>query len=274
MNKRINLASLAFAAALLSASGTAGLAQSSWTAGDVGPVATSGSSFYDSSANSFSLISSGNGIWGTIDAFEFLSQDVTGDVQITARLASQQEDDPWAKAGVMLRQSADPGAPFAFGFATPANGINFQTRSSQADGAGSGLPSFQLLGAGAAPKWLRLIRSGNYVVGYRSEDGLMWDHPTAEQILLNGPFMAGLAASSRKDPSLPANPLADYHFDDAAGSAASDSSGNNKTGTLFGAAAWGNGKIKGALNLNGASGSYASLPSALVSGTGSYTLAA
>lgn len=245
------------------------LAQSSWTAGDIGSVTISGSASYDASSGSYSLISSGNGLWGSNDAFEFMSQEVSGDMQITAHLVSQQEDDPWAKAGLMLRQNTDPASLFAFGFLTPSNGVNFQSRLTLA-----GSPNFQLLGAGVAPKWLRLIRSGQYVIGYRSEDGLTWDHPTAEQIGLDGQFLAGIAATSRKESTLPANALADYRFDDASGLAASDSSGNSHTATLNGAASWTNGKVKGALNLNGSTNTYVSLPSNIVTGVDSITIAA
>ena len=179
--------------ALIGGAGNA-LAQTNWVWGDIGAVTISGSTTYTQTSGGYSLVSSGNGIWGTADAFQFMSQTLSGDMQITARLVSQQEDDPWAKAGLMLRQSTDPSSLFAFTFSTPANGINFQTRTSA-----SGLPNSQLQGVGSAPKWLRLIRSGQYLLGYRSEDGVTWNHPTAEQLLLNGPFLAGLAATSRKD---------------------------------------------------------------------------
>jgi hypothetical protein len=33
-----------------------------------------------------------------------------GDATISAKVTSQQNTDPWAKAGVMLRASTDPGA--------------------------------------------------------------------------------------------------------------------------------------------------------------------
>ena len=43
-----------------------------------------------------------------------------------ARVTSQSDTDPWAKAGVMIKQSTASGSPYALLGVTPGNGIAFQ----------------------------------------------------------------------------------------------------------------------------------------------------
>ena len=87
---------MAVAVGLMALIGGAGnaLAQTNWVWGDIGAVTISGSTTYTQTSGGYSLVSSGNGIWGTADAFQFMSQTLSGDMQITARLVSQQETIP------------------------------------------------------------------------------------------------------------------------------------------------------------------------------------
>jgi hypothetical protein len=41
-------------------------------------------------------------IWGSTDEFHYVHQPLNGDGRITARLTSQDDTNPWAKAGVMV----------------------------------------------------------------------------------------------------------------------------------------------------------------------------
>ena len=65
----------------------------------------------------------GGDIWGTSDAFHFSSQSLTGDGAVTAHVDAQQNTSPWAKAGVMLRATTEPGLPYYAAFITPGNGV-------------------------------------------------------------------------------------------------------------------------------------------------------
>src|SRR5262249_49756454 len=83
------------------ASTTSGLPQP-WTSGDVGSTGIGGSASYSNGA--FNVAGAGADIWGTADAFQFVSQPVSGDMQIVARVTAEQNTDTYAKAGLMLRQ--------------------------------------------------------------------------------------------------------------------------------------------------------------------------
>src|SRR5438876_4063460 len=72
-----------------------------WLAQDVGAPSPAGSS--SSSSGTFTIGVGGVDIWNTSDQFHFVYQQLSGDVDLIARIDSQVNTSPWAKAGVMLR---------------------------------------------------------------------------------------------------------------------------------------------------------------------------
>ena len=52
----------------------------------------------------FTVNGGGVDIWGTSDQFRFVYQQLTGNGEIIARVTSLTNTDPWAKAGVMVRE--------------------------------------------------------------------------------------------------------------------------------------------------------------------------
>ena len=81
---------------------------SPWTDSDVGSPATAGSASYSNGV--FTVNGGGSDIWGTTDQFNYVSQPLTGNATIVARVTSQSDTDPWAKAGVMIKQSTATGS--------------------------------------------------------------------------------------------------------------------------------------------------------------------
>src|SRR5262249_6304895 len=72
-----------------------------WTSGDVGATGVAGTASYG--AGTFTVRGAGADVWGSADAFQFVSQPLAGDGQIIARVASLQNTSAFAKAGVMIR---------------------------------------------------------------------------------------------------------------------------------------------------------------------------
>ena len=99
------------------------------------------------------------------DEFHFVHQPLTGDGSIVARVVSQQDSHEWAKAGVMVKERTEEGAPYAAVLVTPDHGVRMQW-DFRHDVAGSD--------NAAAPRWLRLTRSGHVLSGYESADGTTW----------------------------------------------------------------------------------------------------
>ncbi len=68
-------------------------------------------------------------IWGTADEFRYVYQSISGDFTVTARLSSLTNTDPWAKAGVMVREGTAADARHALTAVTISNGLAFQRRA-------------------------------------------------------------------------------------------------------------------------------------------------
>ena len=169
-----------------------------WTTSDIGNVGLAGSA--TAASGLFTLNGSGNDIWNNADAFHFVSQPVSGNCEIRAHVASLQVTDPWAKAGLMIRDSASAGAINAAILITPSNGVTFQIRS-----AAGAVTTSTTVGGGtiSAPRWLRLVRgSGSSFVGYYSSDGANWNQVgTASTIPLGSNSLIGLALCAHNNTS-------------------------------------------------------------------------
>jgi len=140
-----------------------------WSQSDIGAPGVAGGAGYIGSEGAFYVTGSGSDIWNTSDSFDYVSQPYTGtNTLIVARVASMQNTDPYAKAGVMIRTSLALSATNAMMELTPQNGIFLQYRST----AGGTTQCDSYCGVGiAAPYWVELTRSGDSVTGYVSPDG-------------------------------------------------------------------------------------------------------
>src|SRR6185437_10937153 len=117
---------------------------SPWIDNDIDNPTPAGSA---SAANGvFTVKGGGNDIWGTnystLDQSHYVSQPLTGDGSIVARVTAQTNSSAWAKSGIMIKQSNTADAPYALLAVTPANGIVFQSNftNSTSGGASSTLP--------------------------------------------------------------------------------------------------------------------------------------
>lgn len=125
-------------------------------------INTSGGSSTGTPPGPITVIGDGGDIWGTSDAFHYYHDTWTGDFNAVVRLVSQQNTNGWAKAGIMARESTDPGSRHAHISATPGNGITLQWRDS--NGGNSAWPNTKIPGSpnsDTAPFWLSLSRRGN-----------------------------------------------------------------------------------------------------------------
>jgi regulation of enolase protein 1 (concanavalin A-like superfamily) len=142
-----------------------------------------------------SVLAGGKDIWGTFDEFRYIFQPLTGNGTVTTHVSSQGDTDPWAKAGVMIRASSDPSAPYYGLFVTPeGNGTVVQYRTTQ------GGSTTQLTAAPtAAPTYLSVVRSGSNLTAYTSSDGTTWTAVPGSTIsiaALKDNVSAGIASTS------------------------------------------------------------------------------
>src|SRR5512132_2802904 len=83
-----------------------------WNVQDIGNPPIAGSVSFDQST--FTITATGSDIWGQSDQFTFIYQQVSGDVDVVARVDSLTASDAWAKAGVMIRSSLAANAAHGF----------------------------------------------------------------------------------------------------------------------------------------------------------------
>jgi hypothetical protein len=60
------------------------------------------------------------------DELHFVHQPLSGDGSIVARVVSQEDSHEWAKAGVMVKDRLEVGAPYAALLVTPDHGVRLQ----------------------------------------------------------------------------------------------------------------------------------------------------
>ena len=163
-----------------------------WTDADIGNVGVAGDASFLN--GSFNLLASGSDIWESADAFHFASRTLAGDGSIVARVVSVQYTDPWAKAGVMLRENDSAGAKYVFLGVTGQGGSVLQSRATT-DGASASAdgPEAKL------PHWLKLIRNGNLFSGYVSADGTNWITAGSVTNVLNKNLAIGLALTAHNN---------------------------------------------------------------------------
>ncbi len=141
----------------------------------------------------------GADIWNTADEFRFGYKNLSGNGSIVARVESLTNTDPWAKAGVMIRDTLEPGSAFAAVYLTPGNGGRYQARLTTGAAAVSDtdVATAEQI-AIAAPYWVKLERTGNAFNGYYSADGQDWTAMSwnPQTIAMNGNVYIGLALTS------------------------------------------------------------------------------
>ena len=169
-----------------------GLCPSAWTCADIGNVApTAGGQNF---AGSNPTVTGGGGdIWGTSDSFHYVWQPLPAGGTISAQILSQGNSSGWAKGGLMIRATTDPGSPYYAVFVTPSNGIVVQWRAAQ------GGASTQIGTTGTVPVYLRITQTGTAFSAAMSTDGVTWTAVPGSGITLAGlagPALAGLAVTS------------------------------------------------------------------------------
>jgi hypothetical protein len=157
---------------------------------DVGAPAQSGSIAY--SNGTYTVVAGGTGVGGTSDQFDFGQKNLAGDGSVVARLTSLANSSSSAMAGVMIRGSSNANSATAALVVTPANLLEFITRT--ADGVSTGVSARS---SPSLPVYLRLTCAGNAITGDFSVNGVTWTQVGSIQTIDLPPIaLAGLATAS------------------------------------------------------------------------------
>lgn len=163
-----------------------------WEDDDVGPVGRPGSAEFVSGG--FRVHSAGTNVVAGSDSFHFVYKEVDGESEIVARVSRVQLTDPWARAGLMMRESLAPGSRSIFFSVTAARGgvCHWRERTGEES-------SISLDGLMSVPCWLKLRRDGEVFSAFKSASGKSWS--LVERINMNasGRLFVGMAAASMRE---------------------------------------------------------------------------
>ena len=153
------------------------------------------------SGGNWTVQGGGADIFGTADQFRYVYSSLPGNGSVGAHVTSQTNTDPWAKAGVMLRQSSDPASTYYGAFVTPGNGITVQYRGV----LGAATAHLTNLNGATVPNYLLVADNAGVFTAYTSADGATWTPIAGSTVTLGGlasPLLAGVAVTSHNSGAL------------------------------------------------------------------------
>jgi len=119
-----------------------------------------------------------------------------GDGEMTARVVDiGTGSNAWAKGGVMIRETLEPGSMHAMTVVTGGNGggAGFQRRPTTGAGSTSNHDPNPTV---SPPHWVRIVREGDTFTGYLSLDGVNWNEQGSETISMAQNVYVGLCVTS------------------------------------------------------------------------------
>jgi len=158
-----------------------------WISEDIGSVQHTGTAEFRNGA--FRVQSSGTNVLSESDSCHFVFKPVQGVSEIVARVTKVQLTDPWARAGLMMRESLAADSRHVFLSVTAARGGVFQWRERLGEET-----SVTLDRAMVVPYWLKLKRDGNIFTALRSPNGKRWAQVDRLTMSATRELYVGLAA--------------------------------------------------------------------------------
>jgi regulation of enolase protein 1 (concanavalin A-like superfamily) len=133
---------------------------------DIGSPGMAGSATYSSGVYTVKGAGTGINSAGTSDQFNFVSQSLSGDQTLIARVTGLTYTAYNAKAGVMIRDTSAANSAFVMMDVSPGGWAEFYCRS-----ATGGANAYVSVSSGVSPSastpvWLKLVKSGSTFTGY------------------------------------------------------------------------------------------------------------
>lgn len=139
----------------------------------------------------FSIKAGGTDIFNNTDNGHFIYRLIEGDGELVARVESLSKTAAGTKAGLLMRDSLKPDARNVAVMVLANGGLQQQHRAKAAS------PTSSTKAPGAPPHWLKLVRKGDAITGFRSTDGQKWTEISTQKIeKLPVSIYVGLAVAS------------------------------------------------------------------------------
>jgi sulfur relay (sulfurtransferase) complex TusBCD TusD component (DsrE family) len=166
-----------------------------WQTTDIGSLGVAGSA---SMSNGLYTVRGAGNISGTADNFRFVYQPLSSDGEIKVRLNSVGNTGTSGRMGVMIRESLTRGSKYAWMGISPDGTFRWQRRSYTGF-----ITSASTSTIGTPPNaWIRLVRTGNVLYGYKSTDGTNWTLVKSGSITMATNIYVGLAVASGSSSAL------------------------------------------------------------------------
>jgi len=188
-----------------------------WNCADIGAGVSGfvlpGTEAYDADSKTWSVTGSGgvfqflpNGTTlGTSDQFRYVWQPLTGDGNISAHVATLPDIGECGVEGIMLRQSADPSAPYYAAYFTPCGGPSYIVQSRAGQGEQAALVQLSANDVAHGPRYLRIGRAGDVFTAYVSADnGTSWVPVDGSSVTIHmsTTLLAGMIVTSNRADTL------------------------------------------------------------------------
>ena len=151
-------------------------------------------------ANGFAVTAVGNPLGGPADTIAFVSGSakLEGDCEIITRVTRLQDATwEWAEGGLMLRETLGTDSKFVALACTQSHGLHSYARTQPAAALTN-----QEDGAYKLPYWIKLVRQGNHVLGYKSSDGMIWIQTDDVTVPMRKFLWVGAFATSGPGPAV------------------------------------------------------------------------
>ncbi len=175
--------------------GSSMLLPSPWRNDDVGSVRRAGEAEFRKGL--WRVRGTGTNVLGDGDSFHFVYKRVFGESELVARVLRAPGTDPWACAGLMMRESLAADAPHVFLSITAARGGLLAARA-----RARGETSVSLDPATRGSWWLKLKREGDKITALKSSDGKRWWTVEKLTVPMDEEIYAGLAVVGVRDAAL------------------------------------------------------------------------
>ncbi len=153
---------------------------------NIGNYGEEGTFSYDQATGVYDLESGGANIGRWEDWFHFVYEEISGDVDVSARI--QYISEGWSSAGIMIRDELTTYSKQASSLITLHEGGRFSVRQYEA----TPHPDIDVSTI-AEGSWLRLVKQGNQVSNYVSGDGVTWTLIATDTVDFGETFYIGIA---------------------------------------------------------------------------------
>ena len=163
-----------------------------WQEVDVGSVRRAGEAEFRGGV--FRVRSTGTNVLADGDSFHFIHKKVGGESELVARVLRVRSDDPWARAGLMMREGLGADAKHVFVAITAARGGSLASRE-----RAGGDTTVALDRAMAGSHWIKLKRDGERIAVFASPDARRWRVVERLTLPMEDEIHAGLAVVGGHD---------------------------------------------------------------------------